>query len=89
MSRDLMRNTSLKTKFKGEIEIGLSGNVIPHIFNVLQAGNYSDDIKELYPNEEILGSSFKWSKNKVDLICDKDNVSSVIKKMMFFQKIWK
>jgi NAD-dependent DNA ligase len=55
---------------------------------VLQEGNYGD-IKELYPNEEILGSSFKWSKNKVDLICEnEDNVSSVIKKnMMFFKNM--
>ena len=71
-----------------KLEIGLSGNVIPHIFNVLQGGNYSDE-KELYPSEEILGSSYKWSKNKVDLICEnEDNVSSVIKKnMMFFKNM--
>lgn len=71
-----------------KLEIGLSGNVIPHIFKVLEQGNY-DDENELYPNADIIGSSFKWSKNKVDLICvSTDNVASTIKRnMMFFKNM--
>lgn len=76
------RNTKLK--------IGLSGNVIPHIFKVIESP-YDGPIEALYPNNEDLTKQmnvdFIWNKNKVDLIClDKDNVSSVIKRNMMFFK---
>ena len=73
-----------------KLKIGLSGNVIPHIFEVLNS-EYSGPIEGLYPNNEKydkqLNIDFAWSKNKVDLIClDKDNVDSIIKKNMIFFK---
>lgn len=73
-----------------KLKIGLSGNVIPHIFKIIETP-YDGPQEALYPNNENLtkqmGIDFIWNKNKVDLIClDKDNVSSVIKKNMVFFK---
>lgn len=79
--------------------IGLSGNVIPHIFKVISSTlegkitgklGLTDCIElGLIPSFEEVGSQFVWSKNKVDLILvDKNNVSSVIKRnMMFFKNM--
>ena len=73
-----------------KLKIGLSGNVIPHIFKVIESP-YHGPMEALYPNNEDLTKQinvdFIWNKNKVDLIClDKDNVSSVIKRNMMFFK---
>lgn len=73
------------------LSVGLSGNVIPHIFGVhSDGGNLSlslslEDpvVKELLSG--IKSSVYKWSKNKVDLICEDNNDStSQIKKVAFF-----
>lgn len=74
-----------------KIQIGLSGNVIPHIFQVYSSGNPNHikgkDVQRYLPNAEELGSDYVWSKNKVDLILvDKDNVYSEIKRNMIFFK---
>ena len=67
--------------------IGLSGNVIPHIFKVISQGKPDFVIQDVLPSVEEIGYDYKWSKNKVDLIClDKDNVFSTIKKNMVFFK---
>ena len=64
--------------------IGLSGNVIPHIFQVLEKG--SEDTNESTYFGDIQ-CSYVWSKNKVDLICcDKDLYTSVIKQNVQFFK---
>lgn len=73
--------------------IGLSGNVIPHIFKVYNSGvlplslDYdldSQENKDYLPN---ISESYIWSKNNVDLICvNKDNYISVIKRNMMFFK---
>ena len=73
-----------------KLKIGLSGNVIPHIFDIIETP-YDGPQEALYPNNENLtkqmGIDFIWNKNKVDLIClDKDNVSSIIKRNMMFFK---
>ncbi len=61
--------------------IGLSGNVIPHIFKVFPNEMAGDDC---LPE---LGQHYVWSKNKVDLIClQKDNPSSILKRNMVFFK---
>ncbi len=64
--------------------IGLSGNVIPHIFQVLKKG--SEDTNESTYFGDIQ-CSYVWSKNKVDLICcDKDLYTSIIKQNVQFFK---
>ena len=61
--------------------IGLSGNVIPHIFKVFPNEIPCDDC---LPKLE---ENYVWSKNKVDLIClQKDNPTSIIKRNMVFFK---
>ena len=74
-----------------KIQIGLSGSVIPHIFQVYSSGNPNHvkgkDTQRYLPSASELGSDYVWSKNKVDLILvDKDNVYSEIKRNMFFFK---
>ena len=77
--------------------VGLSGNVIPHIFKVLSSEIAKKikgplDIKgaielNMTPTFEEVGSEYVWSKNRVDLILvDKNNVHSVIKRNMVFLK---
>lgn len=74
-----------------QLLIGLSGNVIPHIFEVMgheqgggSAGDSTDD--ESFYFKEIQ-CSYEWSKNRVDLICnDTDNHLSCIKKNVQFFK---
>ena len=73
--------------------IGLSGNVIPHIFKV-----YKNDVLSLSLNYDLdspenkdylpdTSESYIWSKNSVDLICvNKDNYISIIKRNMMFFK---
>jgi DNA ligase (NAD+) len=84
--------------FKGSrVLVGLSGNVIPHIFQVLSSEIAKTikgplDIKGaielgMTPTFEDVGSEYVWSKNRVDLILvDKNNVHSVIKRNMMFLK---
>ena len=76
-----------------QLLIGLSGNVIPHIFDVLGdesggsgTGSEVAEVDESKYFKEI-PYSYQWSKNKVDLICDdKDNYESCIKKNVQFFK---
>ena len=62
--------------------IGLSGNVIPHIFEVLTNGGNLG-----YKCLNDVDCAYTWSKNKVDLICsNKDNHHSTIKQNVLFFK---
>ena len=62
--------------------IGLSGNVIPHIFKVLMNGD-----KLGYQCLCDVDCTYTWSKNKVDMICsNKDNHHSTIKQNVLFFK---
>ena len=69
-----------------KLKIGLSGNVIPHIFNVYNDEdeleiNLLKDIPEEYSN-------YKWTKNKVDIICiNKESPFAIVKKNMIFFKM--
>ena len=79
------------------VKIGLSGNVIPHIFEIVSNdGNISASVWEdlthpttqkLLENIELDVSSYCWNKNKVDLVStNSDNYASIVKKnMIFFQ----
>lgn len=73
-----------------KIQVGLSGNVIPHIFKVYCSGDPNfgkEDPKKYLPSTDSVGSDYVWSKNKVDLILvDKNNVYSEIKRNMIFFK---
>ena len=63
-----------------KLRIGLSGSVIPHIFEVLGGGE-----GEWGDNVEIMDCSYTWSKNQVDLICtDKDYYRRIIKQNVLF-----
>ena len=73
--------------------IGLSGNVIPHIFDVLghESGGAGGNggAAEVEESKYFKGIpySYQWSKNKVDLICsESDNYESCIKKNVQFFK---
>lgn len=72
------------------LRIGLSGNVIPHIFEIVDGcenKNWECLAHEINKNmlNDISDLDYVWSKNKVDLICtNKDNVESCIKKNMVF-----
>ena len=72
-----------------QLRIGLSGNVIPHIFEVLgqdDGGSAGDCTDEAFYFKDIQ-CSYKWSKNRVDLICnDIDNHLICIKKNVQFFK---
>jgi NAD-dependent DNA ligase len=58
--------------------------VIPHIFEVLES--LSSQVEENDCLKDI-NCSYKWSKNKVDLICvEKDNFQSIIKQNVLFFK---
>lgn len=80
------------------VKIGLSGNVIPHIFEIIGASDNClsqsvwEDLthtttQKLLENIQIESGSYSWNKNKVDLIStNNDNHVCVIKKnMIFFQ----
>ena len=79
------------------VKIGLSGNVIPHIFEIVRNdGNLPVSVWEdlthpttqkLLENIEQDVSSYCWNKNNVDLIStNSDNYESIVKKnMIFFQ----
>ena len=57
--------------------IGLSGNVIPHIFKVTQDEEQTYDEAFYFKDVDC---SYEWSKNKVDIICsEKEHFQSVIK----------
>lgn len=66
------------------LKIGLSGNVIPHIFQVLHEesdAQHGDD--GLYLKD--VDCSYSWSKNHVDIICNQhDNYQRSIKQNMQF-----
>lgn len=76
------------------VKIGLSGNVIPHIFEIVGGNehalspsiweNLSNPITlELLENIECEHGTYIWNKSKVDLISTKkDNYASIIKKNM-------
>lgn len=75
------------------VKIGLSGNVIPHIFEIIENSKCNWDWGDLgHPNskkvlENIGGNleSCEWSKNKVDLISkNSENYASIIKRNMVF-----
>lgn len=78
------------------IKIGLSGNVIPHIFEIVDQNqdemtsydweNLSDPITlKLLKNINHQQGEYIWNKNKVDLISTKkDNYECIIKKNMVF-----
>lgn len=70
-----------------KLKIGLSGSVIPHIFSVLETP-MTEGEDEIHYLKDI-DCLYKWSKNKVDLICsEKDNFQSIIKKnVMFFKSL--
>lgn len=78
------------------VKIGLSGNVIPHIFEIV-CGNEEqltksvwEDLKHpitmgLLENIDCEPGSYNWNKNKVDLVsANKDNHACIIKKNMVF-----
>lgn len=80
------------------VKIGLSGNVIPHIFEILggSENQLSQSIwqelahpitQKLLENIQFDHGTYDWNKNKVDLIStNNDNYLCVIKKnMIFFQ----
>lgn len=66
--------------------VGLSGNVIPHIFQVLTPKREGYNLQEILPSLEELGSGLAWSKNNVDLVLlsKTDNVASIIKRNLLF-----
>lgn len=60
-----------------KLMIGLSGNVIPHIFKVTQDEEQTYDEAFYFKDVDC---SYEWSKNKVDIICsEKEHFQSVIK----------
>lgn len=78
------------------VKIGLSGNVIPHIFEIV-GGNEEQLTKTVWEdlnhpitmglleNLDCEPGSYNWNKNKVDLIStDKNNHVCIIKKNMVF-----
>lgn len=80
------------------VKIGLSGNVIPHIFEIVGGNNdrLSQSVWEnlthpisqkLLENIEFESGSYSWNKNKVDLIsANNENPACAIKQnMVFFQ----
>lgn len=68
-----------------KLKIGLSGNVIPHIFEVVKED--SDCIEEDALLFGDIDCSYVWSKNNVDLICmEKDNYKQLIKQNALFFK---
>ena len=79
------------------VKIGLSGNVIPHIFEIVSEDDSMSasvwenlthpTTQKLLENIELDVSSYCWNKNKVDLIStNSDNYESIVKKnMIFFQ----
>ena len=80
------------------VKIGLSGNVIPHIFEIVGGSEEQlpksvwEDLthpttQKLLENIEFSSGTYGWNKNKVDLIsADHENPASVIKRnMVFFQ----
>ena len=66
-----------------KLEIGLSGNVIPHIFKVFSNEDFEEDVLS------SIDCSYTWTKNHVDLVCsDETNCSRVIKQnLMFFNTL--
>uniref|UniRef100_A0AB39JBW8 Nad-Dependent Dna Ligase n=1 Tax=Florenciella sp. virus SA2 TaxID=3240092 RepID=A0AB39JBW8_9VIRU len=75
------------------LQVGLSGNVIPHIFNVYNDDENVDDNKdvdeiELFKEIPEQYSNYEWSKNKVDLLCvNTETPSAIIKRNMVFFKM--
>jgi NAD-dependent DNA ligase len=74
------------------VKIGLSGNVIPHIFEIVGGGELVPSIWEDLTDpitqkllENIESGTYSWNKTKVDLInTNNDNHASIIKKNMVF-----
>lgn len=73
-----------------KLKIGLSGNVIPHIFEVCgvgDGGDGSDDDEKYLKEVQEVTSEYTWSKNKIDLIClEKNNPLQWIKQNVLFFK---
>lgn len=79
------------------VKIGLSGNVIPHIFEIVSNdGNLPASVWEdlthpttqkLLENIKLNVSLYDWNKNKVDLVStNSDSYASIVKKnMILFQ----
>ena len=83
-----------KIEYGTKLKIGLSGNVIPHIFEVCGGcgggsgvgGGSGGDDKYLKEVQEVT-SAYTWSKNKIDLICtEKNNPLQWIKQNVLFFK---
>jgi len=80
------------------VKIGLSGNVIPHIFEIVDGSKNQltqhvwEDLthpisQKLLENIEFEQGTYGWNKNKVDLISTKNhNHLCIIKKNMIFFK---
>lgn len=75
------------------VKIGLSGNVIPHIFEIVENDKCEWDWEDLtHPNSKQILENIdsdidfcEWSKNKVDLLSkNSENHASTIKKNMVF-----
>lgn len=67
---------------KGSVlEIGLSGGVIPHIFNVVSSPHVENS-DLLLPNDDL----WKWSENNVDIILNEETNEVREKKILIFFK---
>lgn len=71
------------------LEIGLSGNVIPHIFRVMEQHGGDEDGHGDDTVLEGIDCSYAWTKNHVDLVCtNENNYQRIIKQnMMFFNAL--
>lgn len=71
-----------------KLMIGLSGNVIPHIFKVLATDDVNDHDESYYLKDvHEVTTEYAWSKNKIDLIClEKNNPQQWIKQNVVFFK---
>lgn len=68
-----------------KLKIGLSGNVIPHIFEVIMNDSEINEEDNMWFDN--IDCSYIWSKNNVDLICtEKDNYKQIIKQNVLFFK---
>jgi DNA ligase (NAD+) len=69
------------------LKVGLSGSVIPHIFEVLSTNSVKQSESYYLNTIKEITSHYTWSKNKIDIIClDKGNPQHCIKQnMMFFR----